>query len=131
MILDSSAVISMIRREEGHDSLIEAMERAPDIGIGAPTLAETAIVLVARLDVVGRSILSSFLEQNRVIVVPFDDRHWGAAAEAFIRYGKGRHPAALNFGDCMTYATARLAGDSLLFVGEDFAQTDLTSALEH
>ena len=129
MILDSSAAISLIRREQGHERLIDAMEGAVDIGIGAPTLVETAIVLVARLDLVGRLILSRFLEENRVIVLRFDDRHWSAATDAFIRYGKGRHPAALNFGDCMTYATARLAGDPLLFVGEDFAKTEITSAL--
>lgn len=74
-------------------------------------------------------ILSRFLEENEVVVTPFDDRHWGVAAEAFIRYGEGRHSAALNFGDCMTYATARLAEEPLLYVGEDFAQTDLVAAL--
>ena len=61
-------------------------------------------------------------------LVPFDERHREVAAEAFIRFGKGRHPAGLNYGDCMTYATARLAGDALLFIGEDFAQTDLALA---
>ncbi len=64
-----------------------------------------------------------------MVAIPFEDRHWGAAAEAFIVYGKGRHPAALNFGDCMTYATARLSGNPLLFVGEDFAKTDIPSAI--
>lgn len=129
MTLDSSAVVSVIRREQGHAPLVEAMEKAADLAIGAPTLAETAIVLVARLGVVGRSVLSRFLEESRTIVIPFDDRHWGVAAEAFIRYGRGRHPAALNFGDCMTYATARLADDPLLFVGDDFTKTDLVAAL--
>jgi ribonuclease VapC len=58
-------------------------------------------------------------------VIPFDDRHWSVAAEAFIRYGKGRHPARLNYGDCMAYATAKVAGAPLLFVGDDFAKTDI------
>jgi ribonuclease VapC len=63
-----------------------------------------------------------------IVVVPFDMAHWEAAAQAFIRYGKGRHPAALNYGDCMTYATAQLAERPLLYIGNDFAQTDIEAA---
>ncbi len=65
------------------------------------------------------------MEEAGVTVIPFTNAHNTAALDAYLRYGKGRHPAALNFGDCMTYATARLAGAPLLCVGEDFAQTDL------
>jgi len=126
--LDSSAVISVVRQEQDHEYVIEALEGASRIGIGAPTLTESSIVLVGRYGVAGRSILSRFLEENRVVTIPFDDRHWAVAAEAFIRYGKGRHPAALNYGDCMTYATAQIAGVPLLYVGDDFAQTDIPSA---
>jgi ribonuclease VapC len=129
VILDSSAIVAVIRREQGHEPLIEAMEGATNLAIGAPTLAETAIFAVPRLGVVGPSILSRFIEENRVIVIPFDDRHWGVASEAFIRYGKDRHAAALGFGDCMTYATTHLADEPLLFVGEGFVQTDVVSAL--
>jgi len=60
-----------------------------------------------------------------VIVIPFGTDHWTAAHDAFLRFGKGRHPARLNLGDCMTYATAKLAGEPLLCLGNDFAQTDL------
>jgi ribonuclease VapC len=63
-----------------------------------------------------------------VLVIPFGEPHWSAAATAFIRFGKGRHPAALNYGDCMTYATARVAERPLLYVGNDFAQTDIEAA---
>jgi ribonuclease VapC len=128
LILDSSAIVAVIRGEQPRDHLLEAIESAPQVGIGAPTAVESAIVLVNRFGLVGRLALSRFLEKNGVVSIPFDDRHWTLAAEAFIRYGKGRHPAALNYGDCMTYATARLAGAPLLFVGEDFAQTDLVAA---
>jgi ribonuclease VapC len=127
--LDSSAVIAVISQEQNHEHLIEALEGAGQIGIGAPTLTESSIVLVRRYGPAGRSILSRFLEENRIVTIPFGDRHWAVAAEAFIRFGKGRHPAALNYGDCMTYATARLSDAPLLFVGEDFAKTDLTAAL--
>lgn len=127
MILDTSAVAAVLFEEDGYEKLVEAME-GTELGIGAPTLVETGMVMVGRFDLHGRALLAQFLEQNRIVVVPFDSRHWALAAEAFIRYGKGRHPAALNYGDCMTYATARLAGAPLLFVGEDFAQTDVAVA---
>jgi ribonuclease VapC len=60
--------------------------------------------------------------------VPFGEAEWRLAVDAFIRFGRGRHPAALNFGDCLAYATARSLGDTLLFVGEDFSRTDVASA---
>jgi ribonuclease VapC len=63
-------------------------------------------------------------------VLSFGDAHWRIAQSAFVRYGKGRHPAALNFGDCLTYATAYVAGEPLLCVGNDFAQTDLELVLD-
>ncbi|HEV7769817.1 MAG TPA: type II toxin-antitoxin system VapC family toxin [Solirubrobacterales bacterium] len=127
MILDTSAVVSILFEEDGFPRLVEAMDGS-ELGIGAPTLVETAMVLVGNFDLHGRALLAQFMERNRIVVIPFDDRHRDAASEAFIRYGKGRHPAALNYGDCMTYATARVAGAPLLFVGEDFAQTDIAPA---
>lgn len=125
MILDSSAAVSVILREQGHKRLVSAMRAASRLYIGAPTQFETDVVVISRFDSRGRDLVTRFLEENEVLVVPFDDRHWDLAAEAFIRYGKGRHPARLNYGDCMTYATARLAEDPLLCVGNDFARTDL------
>lgn len=129
MILDSSAVIAVIGDEQSSDRLLDAIEDAPQCGIGAPTLTESAIVLIRRFGLHGRLMLSGFLQENDIVAIPFGERHWSVASEAFIRYGKGRHPAALNLGDCMTYATARLADLPLLFIGNDFAQTDLVSAL--
>lgn len=128
MILDSSAVVSVLLQEEGHRRIVEAIEEAGIVGIGAPTLLETGIVMTGAFGLHGRALLSQFLEEREIVVVPFDDRHGRVAAEAFVHYGKGRHPAALNLGDCMTYATASLAAEPLLFVGDDFAQTDLVAA---
>jgi ribonuclease VapC len=128
LILDSSALIAVVREELGHDRVVKAIEGAAQMGIGTPTLVESSIVLVHMFGLQGRSILSRFLEENGVITVPFDDRHWRLSSEAFIRYGKGRHPAALNYGDCMTYATAKVADSPLLYVGDDFAKTDLAPA---
>jgi ribonuclease VapC len=118
----------MILEEEGHVRLVEAVAGADNLAIGAPTLVETGIIMIASFNLRGRALVAQFLEHNQVVVIPFDGRHWGVAAEAFIRYGKGRHPAALNYGDCMTYATARLADHSLLFTGDGFAKTDIAVA---
>ena len=86
------------------------------------------MVMTAKRGELGRDVVSSFLENVDIVVTPFDERHWRAAFAAFIRFGKGRHPASLNFGDCMTYASARLAELPLLYVGDDFAQTDIQAA---
>lgn len=129
MILDSSAIVCVIEEEDGYRGLLHAVVTAPSVAVGAPTLFETAIVLIAREGAAGRTSLARFLEKNGIASIPFDEHHSNLAAEVFVRYGKGRHPARLNFGDCMTYATARLAGRPLLCIGEDFARTDLPLAL--
>jgi ribonuclease VapC len=129
MVLDSSAVVAAIEQEPGHGELRLAIERAPEVWIGAPTLTEAGIVLGKRHGAErGRALLDAFMAEAGVVVVPFDDRHHRVADEAHARYGKGRHPAALNYGDCMAYATASLAGRPLLFTGADFAKTDLPAA---
>jgi ribonuclease VapC len=130
LILDSSAIVAVVRREQGHPPVLAALEAAGSIGIGTPTLVETSVVLIRKMGVPGRLALASFIEENEVVSIPFGEDHWKAAADAFIRYGKGRHPAGLNYGDCMTYATAQVADRPLLFTGGDFARTDLASALD-
>jgi ribonuclease VapC len=89
------------------------------------TSAVVAIVLFAQLQRDARSLLARFLSEASIAIVPFGESHYGAAVDAWLRYGKGRHPAALNFGDCLSYAVARLGNEPLLFVGDDFAQTDI------
>lgn len=128
MILDSSVLVAIMLREPGHDALVDLLASEEGPGIGAPTLAETGIVLCARLDVKGRSLLARFVEEAALIEIPFEPSHWPVAVDAFARYGKGRHPAKLNFGDCLTYATAKLAGEPLLALGSDFSQTDIALA---
>jgi len=86
------------------------------------------MVAIGRFGGEGETLLEQFLEDWKVDVLPFEENHWRVADDAFIRYGKGRHPAALNYGDCMAYASARLAGMPLLFVGNDFAKTDIPPA---
>lgn len=128
MTLDSSAVVAMLLREEGYRRLTETVGRAETVAIGAPTLLETDMVMVGRFEQRGAALVEEFLEEHSVVVLPFDGCHRAAAAKAFARYGKGRHPAGLNYGDCMTYATARIADHPLLFTGGDFAKTDIPAA---
>ena len=128
MILDSSAILAILFREPGFETLLDKLAADPNPGIGSPTLAETGIVLVARLGSASRGRLTSFLAGSDMAIVPFGEQHWRVAADAFQRFGKGRHRAALNFGDCLAYATARLADQPLLCTGSDFARTDLKLA---
>jgi ribonuclease VapC len=129
LILDSSAVIAVLSREQKSRNLENLMGEADLLSIGAPTLFETGMVAIGRFGPGGRERVDDFLEAWGVAIAPFDVRHWRVAMDAFARYGKGRsHPARLNYGDCMTYATARIAELPLLFTGEDFAKTDLAVA---
>jgi len=128
MILDTSAVVAIIVREPGWESLFEKLTTATRAGIGAPTAAEAGIVLRARVGSMGQSLLVRFLQEFGVETIPFGDLHWRKAVEVYGAFGKGYHPAALNFGDCMAYATARLAEQPLLCRGDDFPRTDLDIA---
>jgi len=128
VILDSSAVVALALQEPGHERLLAAIAAAASLGIGAPTLVETTIVLSARLGRDARGLVSRFALEADLTVVPFTDAHFGTALDAWLRFGRGRHPAGLNFGDCLAYATARVAGEPLLFVGDDFGKTDIEAA---
>lgn len=128
MILDSSAIAAITFQEPGYEMVLQKLSNAEEAGIGAPTLVECGIVLSARLNQDARGLLARFLEETNVSVVPFTDAHYGVAIGAWLKYGKGRHAAALNFGDCLSYAAARLANMPLLCVGDDFPQTDLLLA---
>ena len=120
MIVDSSAVVAIVLREPGHELLLDKLAGS-GAGIGTPTLAELGLVLSARLGRDSRPVIDGLLDRLGLDVVPFGDAHWRVAVGAFVRYGRGRHRAGLNFGDCLTYAVASLADEPLLFVGDDFA----------
>jgi ribonuclease VapC len=128
VILDTSALVAITLREPGFENLVAKLRAADTLGIGGPTLVEAGIVLSARLGIEPQALLDRFLRDFGVVSVTFGDLHWREALEAFRRFGKGRHPAALNFGDCLSYAAARLAGHPLLFVGDDFSRTDIEAA---
>lgn len=128
MILDSSALVAVLLREPGWQALLGRIAADEAAAVGAPTLAEAGLVLTARLGRDARRLLSAFVREAGITVLPFVEEHARVAVEAYARYGKGRHPAALNFGDCLTYAVARLSGQPLLCVGADFPRTDLPIA---
>jgi ribonuclease VapC len=128
VIVDTSAIVAIALQEPGFEELLAKLAKAQNTGVGVPTLVETAIVLSARLRQDARGSLSRFLMEGSITTVPFGDAHLAAAVDAWLRYGKGRHMASLNFGDCLSYATAVLAGEPLLCVGNDFVHTDLSLA---
>jgi ribonuclease VapC len=128
VIVDSSALLAIVFREPGYEAIVAQLEDADAVAAGAPTLAETGIVLHARLGAAADGMLERMLDEFAIQEVPFGEIHWREAVDAFRRYGKGRHAAALNFGDCMTYATAVLSGEPLLFSGDDFSRTDVEPA---
>jgi ribonuclease VapC len=125
MIIDTSAIIAVLLEESGFEAVRRQFAQPVDKKIGAPTKLEAGMVLMGRYGVRGNTVLERFLQQNDIKTVPFTDEHAEIALDAFNRFGKGRHKASLNYGDCMTYASAYLAREPLLFVGSSFTQTDL------
>lgn len=114
--------------EPEYGILVAKIARADVRIIGAPTALETALVLGGRIHQDVRQLLAALLLRFGIEVVSFTRVHYDAAIDASLRYGKGRHPAALNFGDCMSYAVASVSGFPLLYTGNDFAQTDIEAA---
>lgn len=125
MIVDSSAVVALVQREGDADRVAAALISDRQPVIAAPTATECLIVLVSRFGPAGRTLYERIRAEFGIVVGQYGPDHVVVALQAFARYGKGRHPAGLNFGDCMSYAAARLSGEPLLAVGNDFAQTDL------
>lgn len=128
MILDSSALVAIALDEPERGDFIRAIDEARVVGVGAPTLAEAGIVLTARSGADASSILSELVATADAVIIEFGDAHWREALSAWSRFGRSRHPAGLNFGDCLAYATASVAGEPLLAKGDDFGQTDIPLA---
>jgi ribonuclease VapC len=128
MTLDSSALIAILFAEPNHLDLVDRILQADSARVSAPTLVETSMVFIARRGSGAGREVDELVKELGITVVPFGEPEWHAATAAFHKYGRGRHRASLNFGDCLAYATAIVAGDSLLFVGEDFTHTGITAA---
>ena len=131
MIIDSSALIAILREEPDARSFARAIEEADDVKISAATLFEASIVADGAQDGNVRRRFDDVCRDTGLIVMPFDSEQARIAREAYRSFGKGSgHKARLNFGDCFAYALARVTGEPLLYKGTDFQQTDVASALD-
>lgn len=125
MVIDSSALLSILLGEDDASRIAAAILAEPKRLISAVTLLETSIVIEARKGPAGGRELDMLLHSARIEVASMTLQQVDIAREAYRRYGKGRHPAKLNMGDCCSYALARHSGERLLFKGEDFSQSDI------
>jgi len=130
MVIDTSAVIACLFSEPECDAFAEAIDADPVRLISIVGFIEASMVLLGRKRAEGLSDLRAFLDDGEIQRVAVDARQADLAVDAFRRFGRGRHPAALNIGDCFAYALAKATGEKLLFKGGDFARTDVASAIE-
>jgi ribonuclease VapC len=128
MIVDSSALVAIVLVEPGWEVLRDRIAAAGRRAVSAVSLVEAGMVLESRLGPAGALQFDSLVREAGLDVVAFDEAQSQLARDAFRRFGKGRHPAGLDFGDCCAYAAARALGHPLLFKGDDFARTDVAEA---
>jgi ribonuclease VapC len=128
MVLDTSAIIAILLNEPERERFIGLIEAASVRWLSAASRVEATLVIEGRKRDAGRADLDLFLNEAEVDIVPVTLDQVEFACQAFRRYGRGRHPAGLNFGDVFAYALAKVTGEPLLFKGDDFAQTDIASA---
>ncbi|WP_431282022.1 type II toxin-antitoxin system VapC family toxin [Humitalea sp. 24SJ18S-53] len=129
MILDSSVLIAILFDEPEADGLAATIAGADRLAMAAPTLVEATMVTEGRASPGMREKLEALMATIDPEVVPFTAEHAGLAIDGWRRFGKGRHPAGLNLGDCFAYALAKARGEPLLFKGDDFARTDVKVAI--
>ena len=125
MIVDTSALLAILQDEPERRAFNEALEGADARRMSAATFVEVSIVIEARHGLAGQRDLDHFLDRAGIEVISVDAEQAKVARGAFSRFGKGRHAAGLNFGDCFSYALASVLGEPLLFKGDDFRKTDL------
>ncbi len=125
MILDSSVVIAILRAEPEAPAMAQALDRAEACGISAVSYVEAAIVIDSSRDPIASRRFDDFFREAEIVVESVTRRQAEIARSAYRDFGKGRHRAGLNFGDCFAYALAKEKGEKLLFKGDDFCQTDI------
>jgi ribonuclease VapC len=128
IVIDTSAIIAVLYREPEFDRFQSLIVDAESCFVSAVSYFEASMVLIGRGMPEATKELDTFLERVAIEFVPFDYELAKRARDGFIRFGRGRHPAGLNFGDCVSYALAQARGLPLLYKGNDFAQTDVISA---
>jgi ribonuclease VapC len=127
MVLDTSSLVAILRDEPERRAFIRAIDAAPSRLISTATLVEIAIVIEARHGAEGARALDLFLARAGIEPVAVDVEQARTARQAFVRFGRGRHRAGLNFGGCFSYALAVERGEPLLFKGDDFGHTDVAA----
>jgi ribonuclease VapC len=125
MVIDTSALVAIMTREPSADRLVTAVEADRTRLVSAATVVEASLVLLGRYGEAGDTQLDRLLRSIGAEVVPVGEEHVVLARDAALRFGRSRHPAALNFGDLFSYALAVVRGEPLLFVGDDFSKTDV------
>jgi len=125
MVIDTSALMAMLTREPAADRLVQAVEADRTRLVSAATVVEASLVLLARYGEAGDQQLDRLLYSIGAEVVPVGEEQVALARDAGLRFGRGRHAAALNFGDCFSYALSVARGEPLVFVGDDFSKTDV------
>lgn len=129
MILDTSAVIAILRDEPEAARFAKVIEKAIRRRISAVSYVEAAVVIDGSRDAIASRQFDEFFREAEIIVEPVSEAQAGIARQAYRDFGKGSgHPAKLNFGDCFAYALAKARREPLLFKGDDFSQTDVASA---
>ena len=128
MIIDTSALVAILDQEPEAERIARTLAATPERMLSAANLVEVGIVMQARRGDDGARDVDLLLAKLKVEIVPFTARQAEIARKAFRRYGRGRHDAKLNFGDCFAYALAKDAVAPLLFKGDDFGQTDVIAA---
>lgn len=129
MVIDTSAVIAILLDEPERPDFIRAIDLDPKRLISVVSALEASVVIATKKGELGRRDLDLLLHEAGIDVVAMDVRQLELAREAAHRFGKGRHPAALNIGDCCAYALAMASGEPLLFKGADFARTDVRAVV--
>lgn len=130
MILDSSAVVAILRAEPEARMMAQAVDRAEPCRISAVSYVEAAIVIDSGRDPIASRRFDDFFRESEIVVESVTQRQAEIARQAYRDFGKGRHRAGLNLGDCFAYALAKEMGEALLFKGDDFCHTDVQAASE-
>lgn len=126
MVIDTSALVAILFNEPERRRFNETIEAADSRVVSAATFVEISMVIESRLGAEGLLDLDQFIERAGIELAAVDSEQAHVARRAFSRFGKGRHPAGLNYGDCFSYALAMVRREPLLYKGEDFARTDVT-----
>ena len=130
MIVDTSAIVAILRAEHDAEAYAHALEEAAVSRVSAATLLEAVIVIDGSRDPIASRRFDDFVRESALSIEHVTEAHARVARDAYRDFGKGSgHPAELNFGDCFSYALARVTGEPLLFKGNDFVHTDVTPAL--